>query len=122
MNMRQPILTCFEPKIVLIFRTILGSHQAKPGKNTEINKQSAVIFWLDKRMYGSVLYSFSCKVRNFAKPQLFFQNKDVFERKLETLSTQASIPLHGRYSAVATKVFGKSTPCSARVPHLRDFH
>ena len=48
-------LTCCEPKIVLIFRTILGSHQAKTGKNSEINKQSAVIFWINNRMY-----SFSC--------------------------------------------------------------
>ena len=32
----------------------------KTGKNTEINKQSDVMFWLIGRKYGTVSYSFSC--------------------------------------------------------------
>ena len=32
----------------------------KTGKNTEINKQSDVNFWLDLRKYENVSYSFSC--------------------------------------------------------------
>ena len=47
---------------VLICRTILWSHHAKTGKNTEINKQSDVKFWLNWRKYGTVSYWFSCKL------------------------------------------------------------
>ena len=40
-------------------KTILASH-VRIGKNTQINKQSVVIFWPNWRQYGSVLNSFSC--------------------------------------------------------------
>ena len=32
-----------------MFRTILGSNQANLGKNTEINKQSHVKFWFNRK-------------------------------------------------------------------------
>ena len=42
---------------VLTFRTISGLEQIRTAKNSKVNKQSVVIFWLK---YGSVSYSFSC--------------------------------------------------------------
>ena len=36
------------------FITILCSYQVKPGKNTEVNKQSVVMFWHSWRRYGSL--------------------------------------------------------------------
>ena len=38
-----------------MFRTILGSDHANLGKNTEINKQSNVKFWFDRKKYGAYL-------------------------------------------------------------------
>ena len=32
------------------------------GNNTEVSKQSVVIYWPNRRQYGSVLNSFSCKL------------------------------------------------------------
>jgi hypothetical protein len=43
-----------------MFRTILSSDQANSGKNIEINKQSHVKFWFDRKKYGAVPYLFSC--------------------------------------------------------------
>ena len=42
-----------------MFKTILWSAQVK-GKNTEINKQSHIKFWLNWIEYGAVSYSISC--------------------------------------------------------------
>ena len=42
-------------------RTILGSDQVSSGKNTEINKQSHVKFWFNRKKYGAVSYSLSCR-------------------------------------------------------------
>ena len=55
---------CFEDQN----KTIFCSKQVRTGKNTQINKQPDVKFWLILRKYGSVLYSFSCtKVQTFDK-------------------------------------------------------
>ena len=43
-----------------MFRTIFGSDQVNSGKNTEINEQSHVEFWFNRKKYGAVLYLFSC--------------------------------------------------------------
>ena len=43
-----------------MFITILGSDQVNSGKNTEINKQSHVMFWFYRKKYGAVSYLFSC--------------------------------------------------------------
>ena len=55
---------------ILICRTILWPHHAKTGKNTELNKQSDVKFWLNWMMYGNVSYSLSCTcaVQNYKIP------------------------------------------------------
>ena len=45
---------------VLIFKTIFCSKQVRTGRNTKINKQSEVKFWLNWIKCGSVSYSFSC--------------------------------------------------------------
>ena len=41
-------------KLLPQFRTILGLDQANLGKNTEINKQSHVKFWFNRKKYGAV--------------------------------------------------------------------
>ena len=60
---------------VLICRTILWSHHAKIGKNTEIHKQFNVNSWLDWRKYGTVSYSFSCTFIIHIR----FPNKSIWE-------------------------------------------
>ena len=48
------------------------------GKNTEINKQSHVKFWFNRRKYGAVSYFFSCtKILNH------FFNLQEFESQLQ---------------------------------------
>ena len=45
------------------FRFATGKNRyIRTGKNTEVNKQSHVIFWRNWRKYGSVSYPFSCKI------------------------------------------------------------
>ena len=43
----QIYLFCAIHYFILMFRTILGAKQVNSGKNTKVNKQSLVIFWLD---------------------------------------------------------------------------
>ena len=61
-----PVSACCDHKIVLQIKTKqfydhIMQKLVKTGKNTEINKQSNVNFWLDWRN-GTVSYSFSCTI------------------------------------------------------------
>ena len=47
-----------------MFRTIQGSDQANSVKNTEMNKQLYVKFWLNRKKYEAVSYLFSCNLSN----------------------------------------------------------
>ena len=60
------VLAWPDQKIVLLwsaeqFYDHIMQKRLKTGKNTEINKQSNVKFWLDFRKYGAVSYWLSCK-------------------------------------------------------------
>ena len=70
----EPMLC--EPEIVLgqphwhqlqIFWTISGSHNTGSQllQNTEITKQTDVLLWKIRRIYGSVLYLFSCTANRY---------------------------------------------------------
>ena len=76
------VFTCFyqflHDKIVLQIKTKQWSHHAKTGKNTEINKQSDVKFWLNWRKYGTVSYSFSCIKTNFLLSKKTLTNQTFF--------------------------------------------
>ena len=58
-----PVLSWFEHENYFEdwSKTIFCSKQVRTGKNTEINKQSDVKFWLIWRKCGLDSYSFSCK-------------------------------------------------------------
>ena len=42
------------------------------GKNTKVNKQSLVMFWLNWTKYGAVSYSFSCTLSCTEEADFFF--------------------------------------------------
>ena len=48
-------------------KTIFCTKQVNSGKNTEVNKQLLVIFWLNWRKYGSVSYSLSCNTEEYGR-------------------------------------------------------
>ena len=72
LKLSQPLVYfCVFPRIYLSCiencsehqnKTIFGATQVNLGENTKVNKQSLVIFWVNLRKYGAVLYSFSCTV------------------------------------------------------------
>ena len=45
-----------------LFTTIFRAKQVNSWKNTKVNKQMLVIFWLNCRKYGAVSYSFCCTI------------------------------------------------------------
>ena len=70
----------------MICRTILWSHHAKTGKNTEINKQSHVNFWLKERMELSHIHLALIRgmLQMFKKPQVISnENERKFPRPIQ---------------------------------------
>ena len=48
-----------------MFRTILGSDQVNSGNYKEMNEQSYVKFWFNRKKYGAVSYLFTIRWHDF---------------------------------------------------------